>query len=108
VLARVAVRAKSIPRDLTKLPSEKWPKEEGRSKPLTARYSLLAGPFFAFFSAIAQGGQNAGLNGQKVRFCPLGPPQHQQKIIDVPEWPVRFQSLGNARGNCRGDLIALR
>jgi hypothetical protein len=93
---------------LTKLPSEKWPKEEGRSKPLTARYSLLAGPFFAFFSAIAQGGQNAGLNGQKVGFGPFGPSQHQQEVVDVPEWPVRIHGLGDARGDSRGNLIALR
>jgi hypothetical protein len=69
---------------------------------------MLAGRSFAFFPAVAQGRQNAVLNCQKVGLSPLCPPQHQQEIIDVPEWPVRFQGLRNARRDSSGYLIGLR
>jgi hypothetical protein len=59
-------------------------------------------------AAVAESGQNAGLDGQKVALAPLGSSQHQQKVVYVPEGPVRLQGLGNARGDSRGNLIALR
>ena len=51
--------------------------------------------------------QNTALDLENLGFGPFGPPQQQQKVVDVTKWPLRFDRAFDARLHGRRDLIGL-